>query len=237
MSISTNKSSPYYGPLKGEIELANGSKILFNAADWTFSHIPIDGCMLKAKETTRPFIMTWDPAKGDCFTAWKVSKDEYGRSPIVDLVQQEELKSRIVHREMLLEDARKLLERYAETFPWEYELKGIKDHLVERIDNLKKETAKKQEETKQTISKQIEEIHQQVREFVEKEYPGYRVTEIDNRSETKYAKPFRSTAHIILEFCVYGVNAECAREIDCDVMVDSEGKMHIKRVTQCGMKG
>ncbi len=147
MSISTNKSSPYYGPLKGEIELANGSKILFNAADWTFSHIPIDGCMLKAKETTRPFIMTWDPAKGDCFTAWKVSKDEYGRSPIVDLVQQEELKSRIVHREMLLEDARKLLERYAETFPWEYELKGIKDHLVERIDNLKKETAKKQEES------------------------------------------------------------------------------------------
>jgi hypothetical protein len=83
------------------------------------------------------------------------------------------------------------------------------------------------------ISKQIEEIHQQVREFVEKTYPEYKVICVNNFSETQYDRDIRQT---MPEFRVYGINVEHTKEFSCDVIVTSEGEMGIKSMTQSGKK-
>lgn len=83
-----------------------------------------------------------------------------------------------------------------------------------------------------TISKQIEEMHQQVREFVENEYPGYKVTCVGNSSETTYAKPLGQMA----KFSVDGINKEQGRELICDVMLNSDGEMRVMSFTQRRMR-
>lgn len=91
------------------------------------------------------------------------------------------------------------------------------------------------------IYQQIEAIHQQVREFIEKEYPGYQVTEVSNVSSTEYLKPLGDAARVLgrvlAAFSVDGINAEQTKEISCDVLVGFDGGMHIKSVTQRGRSG
>lgn len=104
---------------------------------------------------------------------------------------------------------------------------------------------------KSTISQQIEDIHQQVREFVEKQYPEYQVTNVSNASETLYARSVNEEAKSIsrdqeakyllrrieVEFRVCGTNAERTKEMYCEVLVDYEGQMHIFSITQSGKRG
>lgn len=85
----------------------------------------------------------------------------------------------------------------------------------------------------QTISKQIEEIHQQVREFIEKQYPEYQVIDVSNASETQYAKTFSRTMPV---FHVSGVKANTT-ELLCEVMINSENEMYIMSETKRGSKG
>lgn len=91
-----------------------------------------------------------------------------------------------------------------------------------------------------TIFKQIEDIHQQVREFVEKEYPEYQVIRVDNSSETEYLKPLGSTSLVLgrntVEFSVDGINAEHTKELLCDVMLSSDGEMCIMSETKRGRR-
>lgn len=90
------------------------------------------------------------------------------------------------------------------------------------------------------ISKQIEDIHQQVREFVEKTYPEYQVIHISNSSETEYFKPLGSTSRIpgrnTVEFRVDGINAEHTKELLCDIMLSSDGEMCIMSETKRGRR-
>jgi hypothetical protein len=85
--------------------------------------------------------------------------------------------------------------------------------------------------SQQTISKQIEEMHQQVRDFIKKQYPEYWVFRIDAQSETHYAETFART---VPEFRVYGVNETNTKELYCNVMVNSDDEMCIMSVTQSG---
>lgn len=145
-------------PLKGEVLLANGSRVLFEALKWEFFypsefnsgcyrikaeecpndqqdniHIDIDGKMLsqKIREMQKQSIKI------------NVELTEEGKRAVKEAVlgkaESEHSKPPVGSCETLLEDARKLLERYAEAYPWEYEINGTKDHLVERIEYLKKQ--------------------------------------------------------------------------------------------------
>jgi hypothetical protein len=50
-----------------------------------------------------------------------------------------------------------------------------------------------------TIQEQIEIIHQQARELVEKKYNGYRVTAVRNNSSTYYAQETTSIVELSVE--------------------------------------
>jgi hypothetical protein len=90
------------------------------------------------------------------------------------------------------------------------------------------------------IFKQIEEMHQQVRDFVEKQYPEYQVIHISNSSETEYFSPLDSTSRILgrnmVEFRIDGINAEHTKELLCDVMLSSDGEMCIMSETKRGRR-
>jgi hypothetical protein len=185
--MATSKPFSFNGNLKGEVLLANGSRVLFDAPKWEFSYPAMHNsgyCTIKAEEcpsdqrsgihidgkhfaqsiremqnqSIKINVNLTEEGKRAVKEAVLSSKDEYGRSPIVDLFQQEELKSRIAHREMLLEDTKKLLELYSEACPWEDDLGASKDHLVGCIDNLKKEPTPKKANERDPIWEIVKEL-------------------------------------------------------------------------------
>lgn len=156
-------------PLKGEVILANGSRVLFEALDWEFSYPVIDGkgCyILKAQEKPLPsHIIAWDPAKEDGHVVFcKVPNKQESVEPQICIdskliaeqmkhtAEIKKLKSTIKEQHELLEDTYALLKEYAETFHWETELKDRAGALLDRIrksleEQPEKESTKKQEES------------------------------------------------------------------------------------------
>ena len=89
------------------------------------------------------------------------------------------------------------------------------------------------------IFEQVEAMHQQVREFVEKEYPEFKVTRITAESTTQYAQPI----HALLENPDYILTennprfrVQCENYIretlDCEVFVTNDGEIRTGNVSR-----
>jgi hypothetical protein len=149
-----------YGPLKGEVLLANGSRVLFEAPKWDFSY-PISGsegcCTIKAEERPNQSGIYMD---GKQFTqkireaqnqsiAINVHLTEEGKrafkETVLGKVENKHSKPP-VNSDDCVKDMYALLLEYVETFPREIELGDRAYPLLNRVyeDFINKETVKKQ---------------------------------------------------------------------------------------------
>jgi hypothetical protein len=160
------KPFSFNGNLKGEILLANGSRVLFDAPKWEFSYPAMHNsgyCTIKAEECPNQDNIYIDI---DGKQLPQKIRDMQSQSIKINVELTEEGK-RAVKEAVLgkvedkhskppvgswddwdkwVKDVYALLWEYAATFPWETELKDRADLLLEHVP-LEKEPAKKQEES------------------------------------------------------------------------------------------
>lgn len=84
------------------------------------------------------------------------------------------------------------------------------------------------------IFEQVEAMHQQVREFVEKEYLGFKVMSVMADSTTQYFPPMHALGEnpeYILLGCIPRFRVQCRNQIgsrlDCEVLVRKDGALKI----------